>query len=68
MAKRHKWKWSDAYKIGTCQKCGCKIKRKTIPMGGNWDFLMREFFIHRDGRELLLGKGVRMPPCEPMED
>lgn len=57
MAKRHKWKWSDAYKVGTCQKCGCKIKRKT----------QREFFVHIDGREILVDNGFRMPPCEPSE-
>lgn len=66
---RHKWEWSDTRRIATCQRCGCKIIKKINPNKRSvYSVFIEEYFVDKDGSEILLAGGVRVPPCEPSEE
>ena len=66
MAK-HKWKRSNSG-LMVCESCGCKIISKIMPSKrAVYSVFIGEYFIDKDGNEILLAGGARMPPCEPRD-
>ena len=67
-SKRHKWRWSETGKVGTCKICGGKLKRYVrIEKRSTNTFVYDVYFVPKNGERILLTNNTKMPPCEPRD-
>lgn len=64
---RHKWDWSQGSMVATCKRkgCGCSqrfYERQVIDSRNG--FTIYHLFIDKNGKTILIGRGVKIPPCE----